>query len=107
MNKNSETTHKLFVYGIFLDENSRKAYGMTNPKYATVKDFLTIGSYIVRAVYVPDAGLSLTGLLVDMDKDNWDELDRLEGGYDRVLIRTVSGDRAWMYVMKGTYEEAR
>lgn len=89
--------NKLFVYGIFLDEYMREKYGMTNPKYATVPDYATFGGGIVMAYKIPDNRLSLTGLLVDMNPDNWEELDRLEGGYRRIKITTGSGEQAYMY----------
>lgn len=92
---------KLFVYGIFLDEHNRDSYGMSSPRYATVRDFLTVGGGIVQAVYVPDAGLSLTGLLVDMNPEYWRDLDALEHGYERILVR-VGGEYAWMYAALGT-----
>lgn len=92
-------TEKLFVYGIFLDEYNRDAYGMSNPKYTTVPGFITIGAGIVQAMPVSDQNIALTGLVVDMDSTKWRPLDSLEGGYDRVKVRTNSGDDAWMYVM--------
>lgn len=96
----ADNENKLFVYGIFLDQSDRDAYGMTNPQYATVKDYLTVGSYIVQATHVPGIGLALTGLLVDMNPAGWQELDMLEGAYDRVRVSTTMGKRAWMYVAK-------
>ncbi len=90
---------RLFVYGIFLDETMRQSYGMTNPRYTTVKDYVTYGNGIVVAHRQRGAGLALTGLLVDMYGD-WDELDRLEYGYDRIVIKTTDGDKAYMYVGK-------
>ena len=106
-------TEKLFVYGIFLGEEMRKEYGMTNPRYATVQDYVTHGHHIVKAYKVEDCGLALTGLIVDMDTSQWDDLDRLEGGYERIIVRTTSGEWAYMYagkdtdlLRKGTYEAA-
>lgn len=96
-----EQPTKLFVYGIFLDENMREMYHMTNPKYDTVKDFATFGSTIVTAQYVPQAGLALTGVTVDYDPEQWERLDGLEGGYDRIIIDTTHGERAYMYAEKG------
>jgi gamma-glutamylcyclotransferase (GGCT)/AIG2-like uncharacterized protein YtfP len=90
--------NKLFVYGIFLDEYMRENYGMTNPKYATVLDYATFGGNIVMAVKIPKNNLSLTGLLVDMNPDKWEDLDRLEGGYRRVRINTTNNQEAYMYV---------
>ena len=89
---------KLFVYGIFLSAANREHYGMTNPQYATVRDYATFGGHIVKAVKIPDSGLSLTGLLVTPSEDKWRQLDALEGGYDRVLVTTTDGERAYMYV---------
>lgn len=88
---------RLFVYGIFLDEGQRRGFGMVNPRYATVLDYATVGHRIVQAVHIPGAGLALTGLLVDMPNSNWEELDALEGGYERIVIRTTSGYEAYMY----------
>lgn len=88
--------NKLFVYGIFLDEDRRKSYGMTNPRYATVKDYATFGGGIVWAKHIPECGLSLTGLLVDVDPKHWDRLDALEAGYDRKIVN--AGVKAYMYV---------
>lgn len=93
---------RLFVYGIFLDRKSRMWYGMINPRYACVPDFATFGGGIVMAHYVPKAGLSLTGLMVDMPKSKWKELDRLEARYDRIKIKTVQGYECYMYAQKGT-----
>lgn len=99
-------TEKLFVYGIFLNEYNRDRYGMTNPQYATVKKFVTIGSTIVEALYVDEfEDASLTGLLVDMDSSRWGPLDNLEGGYERVKITTTDGTRAYMYARYGTAEQ--
>ena len=88
---------KLFVYGIFLNEYNRERYGMTNPSYDTVLDFATFGHGIVQASYLPGGNLSLTGLLVDYDPEVWENLDRLEGGYDRIIVTTTRGERAYMY----------
>lgn len=92
-------TEKLFVYGIFLDERNRDRYGMTNPEYTTVPGYITIGSGIVQAMPVDDNNIALTGLMVDMDSERWERLDALEGGYDRIKVKTHYGDEAWMYVM--------
>lgn len=91
--------NRLFVYGIFLGETMRKAYGMTNPRYMTVPDYVTVGGHIVQAVKI-DSGTSimLTGLTVDVDPENWERLDRLEGGYDRVKVKTHDGEEVYMYV---------
>lgn len=93
--------NKLFVYGIFLDGYHRNNYGMTNPTYDTVLDYITLGDRIVSA-YPVDAeyGTALTGLVVDMNPDNWADLDRLESGYNRVIITTTGGQQAYMYVGK-------
>lgn len=92
--------NNLFVYGIFLSESRRQYYGMTNPQYATVKDFVTYGEYIVTAYKQENAGLALTGLLVSMNPAKWRDLDRLEGGYKRIVITTTDGDKAYMYAGK-------
>ena len=98
--------NKLFVYGIFLGKGMREAYGMTNPQYATVKDYITQGGQIVWAVPVdPEFGTALTGLLVDADPNQWERLDAMEGAYDRVQVITTNGDEAYMYVArKSRYE---
>jgi gamma-glutamylcyclotransferase (GGCT)/AIG2-like uncharacterized protein YtfP len=92
--------NKLFVYGIFLDENNRRAFGLHNPEYAVVRDYATfsIGGSIVMAAHVPGNNLGLTGLLCDVDPEKWERLDQLEGAYDRIQITTEDGERAWMYV---------
>ena len=94
---NSDTKDKLFVYGIFLDEENRKDYGMSNPQYTTVPGYLTVGSYIVKAVQTDNTSVALTGLLVDIDPAMWPSLDSLEAGYDRIKVRDVSGNIAYMY----------
>jgi hypothetical protein len=105
---------RLFVYGIFLGENMRRAYGMSNPRYATVLDYATWGHHIVQAHKQKGAGLALTGLLVDVApymttdrgiRNNWAALDALEGGYDRIVITTTDGDKAFMYVGKELHDE--
>lgn len=104
MEETIENTEKLFVYGIFLGEYTRQGYGMTNPRYATVRDYATFGGHIVQAQHVPGVGFSLTGLLVDIPRDRWKSLDRLEGGYSRVKVNVETGwnteEEAWMYVAK-------
>lgn len=92
--------NKLFVYGIFLDERRRQTYGMTNPRYATVSGYITIGEHIVQAYPVDNDMIVLTGLLVDMNPAYWEELDALEGGYDRIIVQTTRGVDAYMYVAK-------
>jgi gamma-glutamylcyclotransferase (GGCT)/AIG2-like uncharacterized protein YtfP len=92
--------NKLFVYGIFLGQDMRVKFGMTNPQYATVRDYLTIGGQIVQARKVLGCGLSLTGLLVDVDPKYWASLDSLEAGYDRRRVTTTSGSEAWIYTSK-------
>ena len=99
------STEKLFVYGIFLGEGNRKRFGMSNPEYATVRGYLTRGDYIVCAYPVKDKNTTLTGLLVDMDSSGWEQLDRLEHGYDRVKVTTTSGEEAWMYQGKYWQEQ--
>jgi hypothetical protein len=91
---------KLFVYGIFLGEANRLIYGMTNPRYAVVPDYATvlINRRIVEAVPVPpEVGTGLTGLLVDIDPSQWDDLDKLEAGYKRIMVTTTDGVPAHMY----------
>ena len=96
-------TNRLFVYGIFLAQPTRDSYGMTNAQYATVPDFATFGGHIVQAAYIEGAGnLQLTGLTVDVDPANWTRLDRLESGYDRVIVTTTMGEDVYMYVTPGT-----
>lgn len=89
---------KLFVYGIFLDESTRQRYGMVGHRYSTVPDYATFGGGIVRAVRIPGNGLSLTGVVTTPDQTQWDRLDALEGGYDRVEVTTTNGERVYMYV---------
>lgn len=93
---------QLFVYGIFLGEHNRYSYGLLNPRYATVKNYVTYGSHIVTAYAVDaKAGVTLTGLLCDVPPDyNWRNIDALEGGYSRVIIQTESGEQAYMYAGK-------
>lgn len=92
--------NRLFVYGIFLGEDMRKSYQMSNPQYATVLNYATFGGHIVEAYpQASEIGASLTGLVVELPKDyNWEPLDALEGGYDRVIITTTTGTMAYMYV---------
>lgn len=91
--------NRLFVYGIFLDEHNRTAYGMSNPKYTTVSGYATFGMGIVQAYPVHESA-GLTGLVVDVDPSFWDKIDDLEGGYDRVLVKTDSNESVWMYTGK-------
>lgn len=91
---------RLFVYGIFLSERNRKHYSMINPDYATVKDYATFGHHIVEAIHIPEHGLALTGLTVDIPSASWPELDALEGGYTRERVVTTDGEAVWMYVGK-------
>ena len=106
---------KLFVYGIFLGADARFSYGMTNPKYCTVRGYATVGEHIVYAV--KDRRYTLTGLLVDVDQDAWTALDSLEYGYDRVIVETTDSEwnkvlnkrepvKAYMYV-KGDRDGTR
>lgn len=94
------STDKLFVYGIFLDERNRRRYGMTNPVYDTVLDYVTVGDYIVEAKREAGYNYSLAGLVVDVDPVYWDAIDMLESAYDRIRITTMNGEHAWMYVGK-------
>lgn len=109
--KTTGPLHKLFVYGIFLDEDMRDRYEMSDPQYAVVPGYVTrqCGGSIVEAVEVPiDLHLGLTGLLVNVNPNStkhgpnstWKRLDMLEGGYNREIIITESGERAFMYVAK-------
>lgn len=94
--------NRLFVYGIFLGEGMRRVYGMSNPEYATVKDYITQGEYIVEAVPVsPEYGTALTGLVVDVDPSKWESLDVLETNYDRKIITTTNNERVYMYAQRG------
>lgn len=112
------TSNKLFVYGIFLSEDTRKTYGMTNPRYATVLDYVTTGcgDSIVGAKKLGHKydqpryeRYELSGLIVNVPPkritpqgvvSNWERLDRLEGAYDRKMVRTTDGEQCWMYVAK-------
>jgi hypothetical protein len=93
----TKKTEKLFVYGIFLNEYNRDMYGMSNPDYQTVKGYITVGGHIVQAVAVENQDVALTGLVVDMDSNRWGGLDSLEGGYDRIKIKTTNNIEAFMY----------
>lgn len=93
--------NKLFVYGIFLGERQRLRYGMSNPEYATVAGYLTMGNQIVEAIAVPERpDIALSGLVVDVEPSQWERLDRLEGGYKRITITTTDKQQAWMYAGK-------
>lgn len=100
---------KLFVYGIFLDENRRSAYGMSNPQYAVVPDYATYQLYDEIVEARPCKGAYLTGLIVEVaptmvtpygERDNWERLDDLERGYQRATITTVRGEEAYIYAGK-------
>jgi gamma-glutamylcyclotransferase (GGCT)/AIG2-like uncharacterized protein YtfP len=93
--------NRLFVYGIFLDAHNRLAYGMSNPCYTTVNGWATVGSGIVQAVKAPYE-YALTGLIVDVDPTQWESLDRLEGGYQRILVTTVDNEWAYMYAERSS-----
>lgn len=93
--------NRLFVYGIFLGQDMRDRYGMSNPQYTTVPGYATFGDYIVQAVPIKAPGLELTGLTVDVDPTRWADIDRLEGGYDRKLVTTSNKEKVYMYVAKG------
>lgn len=96
--------NRLFVYGIFLSKTRRDEYGMSNPRYATVKDYATFGvtqdGHIVEAARVTGLDLVLTGLVVDVDPTRWENIDSLEGGYDRIRVVTTEREEVWMYVRK-------
>lgn len=93
--------NRLFVYGIFLDAHNRLVYGMSNPAYTTVSGWATAGSYIVQAVKAPKE-YALTGLVVDVNPSFWDKLDRLEGGYERILVTTVDNEQVYMYAERSS-----
>ena len=88
--------NKLFVYGIFLDEANRRAYGMSNPRYQTVSGYATFGKGIVMA-YPVNEEAGLTGLVVDVDPDRWESIDNLEYRYDRFKVTTDLNEEVWMY----------
>jgi hypothetical protein len=74
---------------------------MSNPRYATVLDYVTFGHRIVQAQYIPKVGFSLTGLVVELpDNYDWQPLDILEAGYNRELVTTTSGEKVFMYTAK-------
>lgn len=90
---------KFFFYGIFLSEHQRKSMGIHGPaKYATVLDYATYGQEIVMAHFQADAGLSLTGLVIDVPSHVIPALDALEFGYKRKQLKTVQGEQVYMYV---------
>lgn len=89
--------NRLFVYGIFLSEYNRNAYGMSNPEYTTVRDYLTTGGVIATAHKCIDAGLVLTGLTVDVNPLAWESIDALEQGYNRVRVVTTNNESVYMY----------
>lgn len=88
------------MYGIFLSEHNRREFGMSSPVYATVLNYATFGGSIVEAIHIPNAGLSLTGLVVDVDPSRWGDIDSLEGGYDRSIVTTTDGETVYMYTGK-------
>lgn len=90
--------NRLFVYGIFLGQDCRDRYGMTNPVYATVPGYATYGRHIVQAFPVGNQNIALTGLTVDVDPEKWESIDRLESGYARKLVLTDSNEEVYMYV---------
>lgn len=96
-------TNRVFVYGIFLGEAMRNAYGMTNPVYTTVPGYITVGEHIVQATPVNNPRIALTGLVVDLDPTHWERLDALEGGYDRTLVKTDKGEHVYMYTAPENY----
>lgn len=99
--------NKLFVYGIFLEEPTRRRFGMSNPSYATVTGYITIGVHIVQAVPVNNQNIALTGLLVDVDPNYWERIDSIEAGYDRieVTLTDYNKTKAWMYVRPRRFDE--
>lgn len=94
--------NRLFVYGIFLGESLRPAFGMSNPRYETVPGFITVGGRIVEAIRVPNDEIALTGLVVDVDPVYWGRIDELESGYDRIIVQTSSNESVYMYAKRGT-----
>lgn len=93
----TEELDKLFVYGIFLGESYRTRYGMSNPRYTTVKDYATVPVQGGIVTAEPLEGYDLTGLIVDVNPTYWDRIDALEVEYDRIKVQTRYGE-AWMYV---------
>jgi gamma-glutamylcyclotransferase (GGCT)/AIG2-like uncharacterized protein YtfP len=89
---------KLFVYGIFLDAQNRIDYGMHNARYATVKNYVTVGNKIVSAYPCDTPAVALTGLVVSVDPSYWKDIDALEYGYKRIKVTTTSNEEAFMYV---------
>lgn len=90
---------KFFTYGIFLDPKTRKGWGIwSTPKYATVKGYSTRGGKIVYAHEAPEE--TLTGLVVEIDKDTLSAVDALEygSGYKRITVTTTDGEDVQMYV---------
>ena len=103
--KPAQANVKVFVYGIFLSNRRQDDYDMEEVRpYTTVKDFVTVGDSIVQARYIPDHQYALTGKVVEIPVENMPELDRLESGYERVVVETTSGDTAFMYAERGTRE---
>ena len=98
-------TNRFFVYGIFLSQSRRDSYGMYNAQYNTVTGFVPRGGGIVAAERTEDKGLALTGVTVTIDPENIPSLDRLEGGYDRIAVKTYDGERVWMYAAPGTVSD--
>lgn len=98
-------TNEFFLYGIFLSQGMRDSYGMYSAQYETVPGFVTRGRGIVAAERTEDEGLALTGVKVKIDPAYIPRLDRLEGGYDRIAVRTDTGERVWMYAKPGTVSD--
>jgi len=71
---------------------------MEDPIYETVPGYITVGGHIVQAVPSDVEEASLTGLLVSIPARNLPNLDMLEAGYDRVIVKTTGGVDAFMYV---------
>ena len=95
--------HRLFVYGIFLNQRTRDRYLMSHPEYAVVPNMATYHLYddIVQAYVVdPQCGAALTGLLVTVDPTMWGAVDKLEQGYERRLVETTHQEKAWIYAAK-------
>jgi len=98
---------RLFVYGIFLDAHMRDSYNMGhNIKYDTIRDLATFGGGIVSAHRIPDAGLALSGLRIELpdsfSEEDWARLDALEAGYTRQIYTTVGGRDVFVYIGRGS-----
>lgn len=98
---------KLFVYGIFLSQNTRDAYYMVGHRYATVQGYVTVGKQIVQAVKTDNPSVALTGVITEIHPDHWARVDRLEAGYDRIRVKTTDNEEVWMYAEPKRYREVQ